>query len=152
LVKIVPWEDDKDRMHTIKRYWPYILVAIIAAGIPLSALFLEPAAKTAASASDERFESGVLRKTDTLGYAWALQRAGGRSVLSFRTPGSPIKVKTSVRRVGSGAMSIGLVLEGQAGETYRPTVTKNRAALPAPWVRIVDERDNVIGEGRFEYG
>lgn len=139
-------------MRTIKTYWPYILVAVIAAGIPVSALFFEPAGTNPAFPSDEQYESGVLRKADNLDGVWALQQAGRPSVLSRRKPGSPIVVKTTVHRVGSGTVSIGLVLEGRAGETYRPAVTKNRSSLPAPWVQIVDEQGRVIGEGRFEYG
>jgi hypothetical protein len=56
--------------------------------------------------SDEQFEKGILKRTDNLGSVWALQKAGRPSALSFRKPGSPITVKTEVRRVNSGMASI----------------------------------------------
>ena len=139
-------------MQTKRKYWPYLLVAVIAAAIPVSALFLEPAATTAASGSDERFEKGSLKRTDNVGRVWALQEAGGASPLSFRKPGSPITVKTRVQRVNSGMVSVELVLEGAAGETYRPIAQKNSSASPAPWVRIIDRQGTVIDEAQFAYG
>ncbi len=139
-------------MQTTRKYWPYIVVAAIAVGIPVLALFFEPAGTTPTAASDERFEKGILKRTDNGGCVWALQKAGGASLLSFRKPGSPITVKTRVRRVNSGMASIELVLEGRAGETYQPAVKKNNSAAPAPWVRIVDRQGTVIDEAQFAYG
>ena len=139
-------------MQTIRRHWPYILVTAIATAIPVSALFLEPATETAASASAERFEKETLKRTDNVECVWALQKASGASLLSFRKPGSPITVKTRVRRVNSGMVSIELVLKGRAGETYRPTVQKNNRAAPAPWVRIIDRQGTIIDEAQFAYG
>ena len=49
-------------------------------------------------------------------------------------------------------VSIGLVLEGRAGETYRPMVMKNGAPQSTPWLRIIDKQGKVIDEGKFEYG
>jgi hypothetical protein len=137
-------------MQTIKKYWPYALVAVVAAAIPVSALFVEPAAETVAS--DEKFENGILRRPDNPGDVWTLQQAGGRSALTFRKPGSPITVKTDVRRVNSGMVTIGLVLKGRAGETYRPTIKKNNGALSAPGLRIIDKQGKVVDEGTFAYG
>lgn len=138
-------------MRTIKLYWPHILVAVVAAAIPVGALFMEPGTEAAAT-SDERFEQGVLKRSDNLGCTWALQQANGPSWLSRRKPGSPITVKTDVRRVNSGMVSIGLVLEGRAGETYRPAIKKDNGVLPAPWLRIIDKQGKVIDEGEFAYG
>lgn len=137
-------------MQTLRRYWPFVLVAIVAAAIPVSALFTEPAAET--TAPDELFEKEILKRPDNLGCAWALQQAGGPSWLSRRKQGSPIAVKTDVRRVNGGMVLIGLVLEGRAGETYRPMVMKNGAPQPNPWLRIIDKQGKVIDEGKFEYG
>jgi hypothetical protein len=139
-------------MQTIRRYWAYLLVTAIATGIPVSALLFEPAAETAASASDERFEKGILKRTDNVGCVWALQKASGPSLLSFREPGSPITVKTKVRRANSSTVAIELVLEGRAGETYRPIVQKDNRASPAPWGRIIDKQGTVIDEAQFAYG
>ena len=113
---------------------------------------LQSAGPYPASASDERFEKGILKRTDNVGCVWALQKASGASLLSFRKPGSPIMVKTKVRRVNSGMVSIELVLEGRAGETYRPMVQKNNSASPAPWMRIIDRRGTVVDEAQFAYG
>jgi hypothetical protein len=138
-------------MQPIRKYWPYILVAVIAIAIPVSALLVEPGAKPAA-ASDEQFEKGILKRSDSLGSVWALQKASGPSALSFRQPGSPITVKTKVRRVNSGMASIELVLQGWAGETYRPIIRQNNSPLPAPQLRIIDKQGKVIDEGEFAYG
>ncbi len=138
-------------MQTIRKYWPYILVTVIAIAIPVSALLVEPGAKTAA-ASNEQYEKGILKRPDNLGGIWALQKASGPSVLSFRKPGSPITVRTKVRRVNSGMASIELVLQGAAGETYRPIIRQNNSPLPAPQLRIIDKQGKVIDEGEFAYG
>ena len=138
-------------MQTKRKNWPYVVVGIVAAAIPLSALITEPPSAADASSVLQE-EPGILRQTDELGYTWVLQQVGGPSVLSFRKPGSPITVKTDVRETGSGVVLIGLVLEGRAGETYRPAVTKNRVPVEPPWLRIVDRQGNVLDEGKSEYG
>ncbi|MEN6428807.1 MAG: hypothetical protein ABFE13_25960 [Phycisphaerales bacterium] len=138
-------------MHAKRKNWPYLLVGVIAAAIPLSALFMEPTSKTEAS-SVEQQEPGVLQQTDNLGYSWVLQQAGGPSVLSFKKPGSPITVKTDIRDTGSGVVLIGLVLEGRAGETYRPTAIRNQVPADPACLQIVDRQGNVLDEGYFEYG
>jgi len=139
-------------MHTKRNNWPYIVVGAVAAAIPLSALITEPPSAADASCVLQQ-EPGVLRQTDELGYTWVLQQAREPSGLSFRRkPGSPITVKTDVRNTGSGVVLIGLALEGRAGETYRPAVTKNRVPVGPPWLRIVDGQGNVLDEGKFEFG
>ncbi len=130
---------------------PYIVVGVIAAAIPLSALVTAPPSAADASSVLQE-EPGILRQTDELGNNWVLQQAGGPSVLSFRKPGSPITVKTDVRNTGSGVVLIGLVLEGRAGETYRPTAIRNRVPADPARLQIVDRQGNVLDEGYFEYG
>lgn len=139
-------------MHTKKRSnWSYIVIGVIAAAIPLSALVTAPPSAADASSVLQE-EPGILRQTDELGYTWILQQAGEPSMLSFRKPGSPITVKTDVRNTGSGVVLIGLVLEGRAGETYRPTAIRNRVPADPPRLQIVDRQGNVLDEGYFEYG
>ncbi|MGE5294292.1 MAG: hypothetical protein ACM3VT_05635, partial [Solirubrobacterales bacterium] len=138
-------------MQTKRKNWPYIVVGVVAAAIPLSALIMEPPGAADASPVLQE-EPGILRQTDELGYTWILQQAGEPSMLSFRKPGSPITVKTNVRKTDSGVVLIGLVLEGRAGETYRPAAIKNRVPVDPPWLRIVDEQGNVLDEGRFAFG
>ena len=139
-------------MRTIKNYWPYFLVVIVAAAIPILAPLIAPTTRPAAAASDEKFEKGILKRTDNRGAVWALQKASGPSALSWRKPGSPITVRTKVRRVNSGMASIELVLQGAAGETYRPIIRQNNSPLPAPQLRIIDKQGKVIDEGEFAYG
>ena len=49
-------------------------------------------------------------------------------------------------------MSIGLLLEGQVGEQYRPVVKRNGTAISPPSLRIVSEAGQVIAQGSFQYG
>lgn len=129
----------------------YVVVGVVAAAIPLSALVIEPPSETEASSPAVQQEQGWLQQADNLGYVWGLRQARGPSSLSFRKAGPPITVKTDVRRVGD-AVLIALVLEGRAGETYRPTVTKNKVPVGPAWLQIVDKQGTVLHEGRFEYG
>jgi hypothetical protein len=66
--------------------------------------------------------------------------------------GPPIVVKTDVQKVGEREVSIGLLLEGQAGEQYRPAVKKNGSPVAAPRLRIVNEAGQVVVQGDFQYG
>lgn len=95
-------------------------------------------------------------RTDANGVAWALDQANGWPLLSTEPngpqAGPPILVKTDVQKVGEREMSIGLLLEGQAGEQYRPVVKKNGSPLSAPRLRIVNEAGEVLVQGDFQYG
>ena len=96
-----------------------------------------------------------LSRTDANGVAWALDQAGA-AVLSTEPngpkAGPPILVKADVQKVADREMSIGLVLEGQAGEQYRPVVKKNGSPLSAPRLRIVNEAGQGIAQDSFQYG
>ena len=85
-----------------------------------------------------------MSRTDANGVAWTLDQAGG-ALLSTEPnapkAGPPIVVKTDVQRVGDREMSIGLVLEGQAGEQYRPVVKKNGARNRPPGCGSSTKRD-----------
>ena len=100
-------------------------------------------------------QSSSVSQTDANGVAWALDQAGG-ALLSTEPnapkAGPPILVKTDVQKVGDHEMSIGLLLEGQAGEQYRPAVKKNGSPLSAPKLRIVNEAGQVVTQGDFQYG
>jgi hypothetical protein len=41
---------------------------------------------------------------------------------------------------------------GQAGEVYSPCARKGKGICPAPVVRIVDEKNNVIAQGLYSFG
>ncbi len=100
-------------------------------------------------------QSSSVSRTDANGVAWALDQAGG-ALLSTEPnapkAGPPIIVKTDVQKVGEREMSIGLLLEGQAGEQYRPVVKKNGTAISAPRLRIVNEAGQVLAQDSFQYG
>jgi len=108
-----------------------------------------PVAQSLPEARGMRPSFGPLRQVDEDSNTWGLDPAGaGRST---EQAGPPLVVKTNVYP-GGRAVSIGLVLEGQAGERYRPVVTKNRVRLPAPRLRIVNEAGQVIVDDSFRYG
>jgi hypothetical protein len=96
-----------------------------------------------------------LSRTDANGVTWGLDQAGG--ALDAMDPngpqaGPPILVKTNVQRVADREVSVGLILEGQAGEQYRPVVKKNGTPVAAPRLRIVSETGQVVTQGDFQYG
>jgi hypothetical protein len=95
-------------------------------------------------------QSQSLRQTDEKGDTWVLESAGGPSPTA--PAGPPIVVKTDAYRVNERETSIGLILQGQAGEVYRPGATKNGARVPAPAFRIVNEAGQVVAQGNFSYG
>ncbi len=99
--------------------------------------------------------SSSLSRTDSSGTTWGLDQAGGGWVSAEPNgpkAGPPILVKTDVQKVADREVSIGLILEGQAGEQYRPVVKKNGTAQSAPGVRIVNEAGQVVAEDSFRYG
>jgi hypothetical protein len=93
--------------------------------------------------------------TDENGDKWVLDPVKGQSLSRFKDsspkPGPPLLVKTDVQTKGR-SISIGLVIEGQAGEVYQPGATKNGSRVPAPKFRIIDGSGKVVGSGLFEYG
>lgn len=66
-------------------------------------------------------------------------------------PGPPFLVKANVNP-SSSRVSIGFEFQGQAGEQYTSSATKNGRRQPAPKVKIVDEEGNTLTSGKFEYG
>jgi hypothetical protein len=132
------------------------IAGIVVLVVILAFLFLRkpvPESKPAGSAPGVA-QSASLIRTDADGKTWALDRAGG--VMLSTDPngpkaGPPILVKTNVIPAGQ-AVSIGLVLEGQAGEQYQPVVKKSGSPLSAPTLRIVNEAGQVIAQGSFQYG
>jgi hypothetical protein len=101
-------------------------------------------------------QGSSLRKADAGGATWSLDLAGGMSFQALAangvTAGAPIVVKTDVQRSGDRQVSVGLRLEGQAGEQYRPVVKKDGTQVAAPALRIVNEAGKVVAQGNFKYG
>jgi hypothetical protein len=103
------------------------------------------------SSSQIKFSS--LAATDDQGDAWTLGLKGvpPRMPEDGTKPGAPLCVKADVN--GSGvSISIGLIIEGQAGEVYEPGAAKNGTRRPAPKFTVLDESGKVLGSGSFEYG
>lgn len=101
----------------------------------------------------EQFTGSSLAAKDEKGDSWMLSlkmgpAPGGAPGVN---PGTPIFVKADVQGDGPNK-TIGLLIEGAAGEVYQPTVIKNGAVLPPPKFSVLDETGQVIGSGAFEYG
>jgi hypothetical protein len=95
--------------------------------------------------------------TDDQGSQWQMVSEKSpplRTLLNRKVkPGPPLTVGTRVRRQGS-TMLLDLVIKGQAGETYGPSITKDgkRVRSPAPSFTVVDRSGRVVGSGKFEFG
>ena len=101
-------------------------------------------------------QGSALRQTDAGGSTWSLDLTGGQSFETLQSngakAGAPIVVKTDIQRSGDREVSVGLRLEGQAGEQYRPVVKKDGVQMAAPALRIVNEAGKVIAQDTFKYG
>jgi hypothetical protein len=65
--------------------------------------------------------------------------------------GPPITLRADVQQSGK-MVSVGLVLIGQAGEQWSPSVLTAEGPTAPPGVRIVDESGKTLAEGQFAYG
>jgi hypothetical protein len=99
--------------------------------------------------------STSVSRTDANGVAWTIDQAGGGIVSTDPNApkaGPPILVVANVQRVADREVSIGLILQGQAGELYRPVVKRNGTPVAAPKLRILNEAGQVVTQGDFAYG
>jgi len=125
------------------------VLAVVVIGALLRGIFSSPASS--------RQEIGLtsLSVTDDNGDKWVLDLAKGQSLAGLKDssakPGPPLLVKTDVQISGSD-VSIGLIVEGQAGEKYAGGVQKNGQWQQAPAFSIVDEAGKTLTSGRFKYG
>ena len=134
-------------------------VAVLVIGVGLlvrsgSAPAPEPAPDPPASAAGaQQFTGSSLTAKDSSGDSWMLSLKMGPSqgTAEGAEPGTPISVKADVQGEGL-RKTIGLLIEGAAGEIYQPTVIKNGAILPAPKFTVLDESGATISSGAFEYG
>lgn len=96
-----------------------------------------------------------LTATDKNGDRWFLEMASGpyRRVSGGdgAQTGAPLLIKTDVQIVGRD-VSVGLIVEGQGGETYVPAAQKNGQRLPAPGLKILDEAGKTVAADTFQYG
>jgi hypothetical protein len=126
-----------------------IFVCVVAAGSLLRVFFFSSAS------SREKLGLSAQSITDENGDKWVLDLAKGQTTSSIKNsdakPGPPLIVKTDVQTSGR-EVSIGLVVEGRAGEKYIGGVKKNgRLQLP-PSFQIVDEAGKTLLSGAFKYG
>ena len=95
--------------------------------------------------------------TDDQGSKWQMTSVKGsplRNMLNRKVqPGPPLTVGARVRRQGS-TMLLDLVIKGQAGETYPPSITKDgkRVRSSAPSFTVVGRSGKVVGSGKFQFG
>jgi len=125
------------------------VVAVVVIVVLLRGIFSSPASS--------RQEIGLtsLSKTDENGDKWVLDLAKGQSLSGLRDSsaktGPPLLIKTDVQIKGRN-VSIGLIVEGQAGEKYAGGVQKNGQWQQPPAFNIVNEAGKVLTSGRFKYG
>ena len=104
--------------------------------------------------SREELGLGLQSATDQKGDKWTLELIKGQPVSSFadsKKPGPPLLVKTDVQISGRD-VSIGLIVQGQAGELYVPGVQKNGQWQPEPGLKVIDEAGKILATGKFKYG
>ena len=95
--------------------------------------------------------------TDDQGSKWQMTSVKGpplRNLLNRKVkPGPPLTVGARVRRQGS-VMLLDLVIKGQAGETYQPSITKDgkRVRSSVPSFTVVGRSGKVVGSGKFQFG
>lgn len=125
------------------------VVALVVIGALLRSIFSSPAS------SRKQLGLFSLSTTDENGDKWILVLTKGQSPSGLKDsnakPGPPLLVKTDVQISGRD-VSIGLNIEGQAGEKYAGGVQKNGQWQPAPAFNIVSEAGKVLTSGRFKYG
>ena len=124
------------------------VVSVVVIGALLRGVF--------SSSKTPRQQMGLsaLSMTDASGDKWVLDLDKGQSAYSLKDgakPGPPLLVKTDVQISGRD-VSIGLIVEGQAGEKYASGVQKNKQWQPPPGFKIVDEAGKTLTSGRFKYG
>ena len=93
--------------------------------------------------------------TDEKGDRWVLDPLKGQPLSKFKNRGDklgpPLLVKTD-SWIENGEVSIGLIVQGQAGEKYVGGARKNGKWQPPPRLSIVDEAGSVLESGMFRYG
>ena len=126
-----------------------VIVAVVVIGALLSGTLSSPAS------SRQKMGLSSLSTTDENGDKWVLDLAKGQSLSSLKDSsaktGPPLLIKTDVQISGRD-VSIGLIVEGQAGEKYAGGVQKNGQWQQAPAFNIVNEAGKVLTSGRFKYG
>ena len=126
-----------------------IFICVVAAGSLIRGFFFSSAP------SREKLGLSAQSITDENGDKWILDLAKGQtsSIIkgSDTKPGPPLLVKTDVQ-ISGREVSIGLVVEGRAGEKYVGGVKTNGRWQPPPSFKIVDSAGKTLTSGVFKYG
>jgi len=128
-----------------------ILIVAVAALVVAGGILLRN------SRSSLRPSSGPspLIASDKNGDKWVLELASTPYLPaagdSIARTGAPLLIRTDVQIAGRD-VSIGLIVEGQGGETYVPGAQKNGQRLPAPGLKIIDEAGKTLAADTFQYG
>jgi hypothetical protein len=104
-----------------------------------------------------------LAKTDAQGAKWTLSGSGAGKLENFEVRkgetlamklGPPLVTKVEATPVGegTGTVSIGMALEGQAGERYASGAAKTGAVQSPPQLKILDQAGKVLATGKFQFG
>lgn len=131
-----------------------LIVLLAAASVVIIGLFLR---SLGSSSTPSRQQSGLssLSMTDDNGDKWVLAVTKGQSLSSLKDNGAktgpPLLLKTNVQTSGRD-VSIGLIIEGQAGEKYAGGAEKNGQLQPPPALKIVDDTGKTLATGAFKYG
>lgn len=132
-----------------------ILIASVAAALIVVVGVSFRSCRSSSTSLRRQLGLSSLSVTDENGDRWVLDLAKGQSLSGLKgsgaKPGPPLVVKTDVQTEGR-EVSIGLIVEGQAGEKYAGGVKKNERWQPPPRFKIVDKAGKVLTTGAFEYG
>ena len=108
------------------------------------------------SSIQQKATLSALSLTDEFDDKWTLDLIRGQPLSrinkSNKKPGPPLLLKTNTRKISNTQFSIGLTVEGQAGEKYIGGAVKNGKREPEPQFIIVNEKARIIAGGKFEYG
>jgi hypothetical protein len=132
-----------------------VLIGSVAAALALVIGVSLRSCRVSSTSYQRQLGLSSLSVTDENGDKWVLELAKGQALSGLKSsgakPGPPLVVKTDVQ-TGGLEVSIGLVVEGQAGEKYVGGVKKNERWQPPPRFKIVDKAGKVLTTGLFKYG
>lgn len=127
----------------------------VAAAVLLILVFSRLLRSSGPSVQDELGLQSLVA-TDRSGAKWVIEPTAAQPFARLREshiePGLPLTVRTDMRRDSTDRVSVGLIIEGRAGERYSPQISKNGERLPAPEFTVVDEAGQEAFKGRFKYG
>jgi protein involved in polysaccharide export with SLBB domain len=131
------------------------LVVSVAAALAVVGGVSIRSCRSSSTSSRRRDGLSSLSITGENGDRWVLDLTKGQTLSVLKSsgskPGPPLLVKTDVQTKGR-EVSIGLIVEGQAGEKYAGGVKKNEQWQPPPRFKVVDKAGAVLASGKFEYG